>query len=127
MGPMAARYMVASIAALIAGALVFFDIPMRGIGVRKLIALVAALIAGATVFYLMPEPLPELTRAEFLVEGRAGHLRGGEIEDQEVIIADSSTRGKFRTDFHKDEDVNLPAELRGLGVEVWFSESPPGV
>src|SRR5262250_319537 len=114
MGPVAARYVVASIAALIAGALVFFDISMRCAGVRKVIALVAALIAGATAFYLVPEPLPELTRAEFLVEVRAGHVRSVEIEDQEVIIADSSTRGKFRTDFHKDEDVNLPAELRAL-------------
>jgi hypothetical protein len=34
-----------------------------------MLALIAALIAGVTVFYLLPEPSPELTRAEFMAEG----------------------------------------------------------
>jgi hypothetical protein len=76
-----------------------------------------------TVFYLVPAPLPELTRAEFMAEVRAGHVRRVEIEDQEVIIAESSMRGQFRTDFDRYKDVNLPAELRALGIEVLFSKS----
>jgi hypothetical protein len=68
----------------------------------------------------MPKPLPELTRAEIMAELRAGHVRKIEIEDQDVIIG-SSTRGEFRTGFNGREDVDLPAELRNLGVEVAVS------
>jgi len=100
---------------------------MRPITARHLFALVAALIVGVTAFYLVPEPLPELTRAEFLAEVRAGHVRRVEIRDQEVIIAESSTRGEFRTEFDRYKDVDLPAELCVLGIEVLFSESPPGI
>ena len=100
---------------------------MRPIAARHLFALVAALIAGVTAFYLVPEPLPELTRAEFMAEVQAGHVRRVEIRDQEVIIAESSTRGKFRTEFDRNKDVNLPAELRALGIEVLFSKSPLGI
>ena len=117
-----------SIAILAAAAVaaVMFDI-MRPVAARHLFALVAALIAGVTAFYLVPEPLPELTRAEFMAEVRAGHVRRVEIRDQEVIIAESSTRGKFRTEFDRNKDVNLPAELRALGIEVLFSKSPLGI
>jgi hypothetical protein len=101
--------------------------PMRHIAARHVFALVVALIVGVTVFYRLPEPLPELTRAEFMAEVRAGHVRRIEIEDQEVIIAESSTRGEFRTGFDRKVDVNLPAELRALGVEVYFSKSPLGL
>lgn len=90
-------------------------------------ALVVAVTVGVTAFFLMPKPLPELTRAEFIAEVRAGHVREIEIEDQQVIIGKSSTRGEFRTDFKSKEDVDLPAELRNLGVEVWFSKSSLGV
>jgi len=100
---------------------------MRPIAARRLFALVAALIAGVTAFYLVPEPLPELTRAEFMAEVRAGHVRRVEIEDQQVIIGESSTRGEFRTEFDRYKDVDLPAELRALGIEVLFSTSPPGI
>jgi len=100
---------------------------MRPIAARHLFALVAALIAGVTAFYLVPEPLPELTRAEFMTEVRAGHVRRVEIEDQQVIIGESSTRGEFRTEFDRYKDVDLPAELRALGIEVLFSTSPPGI
>jgi hypothetical protein len=92
-----------------------------------LFALVAALVVGVTAFYLVPEPLPELTRTEFMAEVRAGHVRRVEIRDQEVIIGESSTRREFRTEFDRYKDVDLPAELRVLGIEVLFSESPPGI
>ena len=46
--------------------------PMRHIAARHVFALVVALIVGVTVFYRLPEPLPELTRAEFMAEVRAG-------------------------------------------------------
>ena len=100
---------------------------MRLNSLRFVLALVAAMIAGATAFLLMPKPLPELTRAEFMIEVRAGHVRQIEIEDQEIILGKSSTRGEFRTDFNRKEDVDLPAELRARGVEVWFSKSSLGV
>ena len=108
------------------GAAVIVD-TMRPITARHLFVLVAALIVGVTAFYLVPEPLPELTRAEFMAEVRAGHVRRVEIRDQEVIIAESSTRGKFRTEFDRNKDVDLPAELRALGIEVLFSKSPLGI
>ena len=100
---------------------------MRYNSLRLVLALVAAVIVGVTAFHLMPKPLPVLTRAEFMAEVRAGHVRKIEIEDQEVIIGDSSTRGQFRTGFDRKQDVDLPAELRSLGVEVWFSKSSLGV
>lgn len=99
--------------------------PFRSI--RLVLALVAAVVAGVAAFYLMPQPLPELTRAEFMDEVQAGHVRRVEIEDQEVILGDSATRGAFRSGFDRKHDAGLPDELRALGVEVWFSKSPPGI
>jgi hypothetical protein len=98
---------------------------VRHIPAKYLLPLAAALIAGMTAFYLVPAPLPELTRAEFMAEVSAGHIHRIEIEDQEVIIGQSSTRGEFRTSFDRIKDADLPTELRALGVDVWFSKSPP--
>src|SRR3974390_1509272 len=100
---------------------------MRHIAARHAFALLVALIVGVTVFYRVPEPLPELTRAEFMAEVRAGHVRRVDIEDQQVIIGESSTRGEFRTEVDRHKDEDLPGELRALGIEVLFSESPPGI
>jgi len=100
---------------------------MRRNSLRLALALVAAAIVGVTAVFLTPKPLPELTCADFMAEVRAGHVREIEIEDQAIIIGKSSTRGEFRTDFNRKEDVGLPAELRSLGVEVWFSKSSLGV
>jgi hypothetical protein len=100
---------------------------MRWRSVRRLLTLVAAVLVGVVVFERLPAPLPELTRAEFMDEVRAGHVRKIEIEDQEVILSESSTRGEFRTGFDKTRDAGLPDELRALGIEVWFSKSPPGI
>ena len=86
-----------------------------------------AVIAGIVAAWLVPAPLPELSRAELLAEVRAGHVRGIEIEDQEVILGESMTRGRFRSAFDRRSDAGLPDELRALGVEVWFSRSPPGI
>ena len=55
------------------------------------------MIAGITGFYLVPEPLPELTRAEFLAEVRAGHVRRVEVNDLEIMLVDIEARGAFRT------------------------------
>src|SRR5579864_9767522 len=90
---------------------------------RHTIALVAALIAGVAASYLVPKPLPRLTRGEFMAEVRAGHVHRIEIKDQDVIIGDSGTRGKFRADFDRRRDSNLPGELRKSGIEVRFSTS----
>jgi hypothetical protein len=95
--------------------------------IARLLALATAVIAGVAAFYLVPEPLPELTRAEFLAEVQAGHVRSIVIEDQEIITGVSTTRGAFRTGFHKTNDAELPAELRIRGVEIRFEKSRPGL
>lgn len=99
--------------------------PFRSI--RLVLTLVAAVVAGVAAAYLMPQPLPELTRAELLDEIQSGHVRRVEIEDQDIILGESSTRGAFRSGFDRKHDGGLPDELRALGVEVWFSKSPPGI
>jgi hypothetical protein len=92
---------------------------------RRLLLLIVSIIAGVVAFYLVPEPLPELSRVEFMDEVRAGNVHKIEIEDQEVIISESTTRGAFRTAFDRRRDRGLPDELRALGIEIWYSTSPP--
>jgi hypothetical protein len=89
--------------------------------------LIAALVAGVAAFFIVPVPPPEITRTEFMAEVRAGHVHKVEIHDQEVIIGESSTRGKFRTNFDRNKDANLPAELDAIGVQVLSSRSMLGV
>jgi hypothetical protein len=92
--------------------------------VRTVVLLVFSVIAGVIAFCLVPEPLPELSRTAFMDEVNAGHVHKIEIEDQEVILSESTTRGPFRTGFDRKRDVGLPNELRALGVEIWYSTSP---
>jgi hypothetical protein len=94
---------------------------------RRLLALVAAIVVGAASGYLVPRPLPELTRAQFLAEVRAGHVHSIVIKDEAVITGVSSTRGAFRSGLRKNEDRGLPATLRALGVEIRFETSPLGL
>ena len=100
---------------------------MRGHPARLLLAILAAAAAGLGAFYLVPPPLPELTRAEFLDEVRAGHVNRIDIEDQETILGESSTRGEFRSGFDKKRDADLPDALRTLGIEVRYSKSALGI
>ena len=88
---------------------------------------VLAVIAGIVAFWFVPKPLPELSRAEFMDEVHAGHVHRVEIEDQEVILGESTTRGPFRTAFDRVGDGGLPDELRSAGVEIWYSKSSPGI
>jgi hypothetical protein len=97
------------------------------LSVRTIVSLVLAAIAGIVAYCLVPEPLPELSRAQFMEEVRAGHVQQIEIEDQEVILGESTTRGPFRTSFDKARDAGLPDEMRALGIKVRFSKSPPGI
>jgi hypothetical protein len=97
------------------------------IPVRLIVKLVLAAVAGVIAFWLVPEPLPELSRTEFMDEVRAGHVHRIDIEDQQVILSESTIRGPFRTSFDENRDAGLPDGLRALGVEVWFSRSPPGI
>jgi hypothetical protein len=97
------------------------------ISVRHVVILLVALIAGAAGFYAVPEPWPELSRAEFLAEVQAGHVAKIDIEDQDVIFSESTTRGRFFTKFNKARDAGLPDELRAVGIEVSYSRSPPGI
>lgn len=91
--------------------------------VRVGVALLFGVIAGWLAFKHVPAPLPELTRVEFLAEVRAGHVHKVVIEDHQVITSESSTRGRFRTDYKEPEDAHLAAELRAQGVEVLFDTS----
>jgi len=86
---------------------------------------VLAALAGIIAFWLVLEPLPEISRAEFMDEVRAGHVHKIEIEDQEVILSESTARGPFRTGFDRKRDADLADEPRALGVEIWYSTSPP--
>ena len=95
--------------------------------VRTIVLLVLSTLAGVAAFWLVPEPLPELSRGEFMDEVQAGHVHKIEIQDQEVIINESTTRGPFRADFSKARDPGLPDELRALGFEIWYTRSPPGI
>ena len=97
------------------------------ISASVLAKIVLAVIVGVVAFWFVPEPLPELSRAEFMDEVRAGHVHRVEIEDQEVILGESTTRGPFRTAFDRVGDGGLPDELRAAGVEVWYSKSLPGI
>ncbi len=94
---------------------------------RKLGLILLAAIAGWIAFRLVPKPLPEISRAEFLTEVREGRVRKAVILDREVITGESTTRGPFRTAFHDRDDAVLLTELRALGVEVVFEESGPGL
>jgi len=94
--------------------------------VRTIVLLVLSMLAGVIAFRLVPEPLPELSRAEFMDEVHAGHVHKIEIEDQDVIISESTTRGPFHTTFNRKQDAGLPDHLRAAGIEIWYSSSPPG-
>jgi len=91
-------------------------------GLRLGLALLGAWLA----FHYMPKPLPELSRTEFLAEVREGHVHKVVIEDEKVIVGESTTRGQFRSAFNKP-DTALLGELFEMGVEVLYQESGPGL
>ncbi|HVP00393.1 MAG TPA: hypothetical protein VMT15_20115 [Bryobacteraceae bacterium] len=95
--------------------------------VRIVLALAAAVGAGWYVYHRIPAPLPLLSRQELLEEVRQGHVHEVVIEDQDTIEGVSSTRGGFRSPYRKDQDANLPQELRNLGVIVKFASSGVGL
>jgi hypothetical protein len=86
-----------------------------------------SVLAGWLAFNHVPPPLPELSRAEFMAEVRAGHVRKVTIEDRQVIVSESSARGAFRTAYKEPADAKLATELRARGVEVVFETSPLGI
>lgn len=86
-----------------------------------------ALLAGWLAYRSVPAPLPELTREQFLAEVQSGHVQTVIVEDDDVILATSSTRGRFRTRYSKRTDAALLTALRAAGVTVEFHDSgPPG-
>ncbi|HXP88275.1 MAG TPA: ATP-dependent metallopeptidase FtsH/Yme1/Tma family protein [Bryobacteraceae bacterium] len=93
---------------------------------KRIVQILLAAIAGWFAFSRVPKPPPELTRMELLEEVREGHVKKVVIEDEEVILGESTTRGSFRTAFKKS-DTALVTELRALGVEVQFEKSAPGL
>jgi hypothetical protein len=106
-------------------------VPADSIGVKapvkQVVRIVLAVIAGCFAFYKLPKPLLELSRTEFIVEVREGHVSKVVIEDEEVLTGESSTRGPFRTAFKMPDDATLVAALREMGVEVVFEKSTPGL
>src|SRR4051812_19353325 len=100
---------------------------MRRISARRILAVLAAVLAGIVAYHYVPEPLPELTRAELMAEARAGHIRGVSIEDQDIILGESVSSGRFRSPFDRRRDAGLTDELHALGVEVRYTRSPPGI
>jgi hypothetical protein len=90
---------------------------------RVAISALLAVMVGIGVTYLLPKPLPELSRAEFLAEVRGGRIVKVTI-DGDVIFAVSSTRGEFRTSL-KPGEADLLAELRSRGVKIEYA--PPGL
>ena len=100
---------------------------MRYVSVRRVLAVIAAITAGIVAYRYVPEPLPELTRAELMAEARAGQIRGVDIEDRDIILGESAASGRFRSPFDRRRDIGLADELRALGVEVRYTRSPPGI
>ena len=92
--------------------------------IRLLISVGFAVIA-IIAFRRVPPPLPELSRIELMTEIRAGRVHQIEIEDQDIILGESTTDGRFRSPFDSKRDAGLPDELRSLGVVVLFSRSAP--
>ncbi|HEV2200185.1 MAG TPA: hypothetical protein VGR73_10205 [Bryobacteraceae bacterium] len=91
---------------------------------RKWILAVLALAAGVAAALMVPKPLPELSRAEFLAEVRGGHARKITIVDGQVITGVSTARGEFRTAYKSNaKEKQLLAELRDLGVEIVSDKS----
>jgi len=88
--------------------------------------LIFSVVVGWVAFRLVPPPLPELSRQQFLAEVRAGHVSRVTITDKELITGESSTRGPFRTAM-KPEETPLLEELRSLGVEIVFERSTLGL
>ena len=97
------------------------------ISIRSVVSALLAALVGVIVFHLVPEPLPELSREEFLAEVRDGHIRKVVIEDSEVILGVSSVRGAFQSVYRKEQDAGLAGELRAQGVETVFAKSPLGL
>jgi hypothetical protein len=71
-------------------------------------------------YYTLPEPLPELTRVELIAEIRASQVRKVEIEDQEVIIGDSSTRGNSSLIFIGRRTSICPLNCAPSGLKSGF-------
>jgi hypothetical protein len=94
---------------------------------RYLILAVISIIAGYVAFRLVPAPLPEISRADFLSEIHTGHVHEVIIKDQDTIIARSSVLGRFRTPYDKSADAKLAEQLRTQGVKVEYEESTPGM
>jgi len=95
---------------------------------RRLYLVVVGILSiaiGYVAFRLVPKPLPELSRQEFLAETRAGHVRKVTVTDRELITGESSTRGPFRTAM-KPEETELLDKLRSLEVEIVFEKSSDG-
>jgi hypothetical protein len=91
---------------------------------RRWVLVAVSLAAGVAAALLVPKPLPELSRAEFLTEVRSGHVQKITITDDNVITGVSTARGEFRTPYKSNEkEKELLAELRDLGVEIGFEKS----
>lgn len=87
-----------------------------------LLAALVAIVAGALAAHFVPKPWPEISRQEFLIEVRSGHVNEVEIHDGDLILAVSTTRGRLRTALEPN-DQELTAELQSRGVRILYSSS----
>src|SRR5258708_34895719 len=71
--------------------------PARKWGVALL-----AVAAGVAAFFLVPKPLPELSRTEFLTEVRSGRVPKIAIIDNQVITGVSTAGGEVRPAYKSD-------------------------
>jgi len=98
------------------------DQPDRKRRRRLLLTALLAVVIGVIAALLVPKPWPEISRSEFLVEVRSGHVQEIEINDGETILAVSTTRGRFRTAI-KPSETQLLAELLARGIRILYSSS----
>ena len=93
---------------------------------RVLIAALVAVVVGLLVYRIVPRPLAELTRAEFLSEVRNGHVRRIQIDADHIITGTSTTLGPFRV-MSPANEPELLAELRARGIEITYEKSALGL
>ena len=93
---------------------------------RLLVAGIVAVCAGFAVYFLVPRPLPEFTRSEFLSEVRSGHVSRVAVDEDHIFTAKSTTRGAFRV-MSPSNERELLSELHARGVEVVYEKSAPGL
>jgi hypothetical protein len=91
--------------------------------IRRVILVVLSVLAGVMAYHYVPRPLPEFSHADLMEEVRAGRVHRLVVEDEDILLGESSLRGEFRSPYSKSNDAGFLENLRALGVEVVFETS----